>query len=143
MRTPDKCNKMSSSFTNTDIEEMWGKFILMFNQAEKEFIPKKVVKTGKRKFSHSIDKKTLSKRKKKYTLWKRYLESRDANVYEEYCRCRNQIRRLTRQGIKVYERKQKNLEKTAKFFGNIATQRSKCVRQFQSCIRQINMIHRK
>ena len=36
---------------------MWGKFILMFNQAEKEFIPKKVVKTGKRKFSHPIDKK--------------------------------------------------------------------------------------
>ena len=87
-----------------DIEEMWGKFILMFNQAEKEFIPQKVVKTGKRKFSHPIDKKTLSKRKKKYRLWKRYLESRDAKVYEEYCRCRNQVRRLTRQGIKVYER---------------------------------------
>ena len=74
----------------------------MFNQAEKEFIPKKVVKTGKRKFSNPIDKKTLSKRKKKYRLWKRYLESRDAKVYEEYCRCRNQVRRLTRQGIKVY-----------------------------------------
>ena len=40
-----------------DIEEMWGKFILMFNQAEKEFIPKKIVKTGKRKFNHRIDKK--------------------------------------------------------------------------------------
>ena len=76
----------------------------MFNQAEEEFIPKKVVKMGKRKFSHPIDKKTLSKRKKKYRLWKRYLESRDATVYEEYCRCRNQVRRLTRQGIKVYER---------------------------------------
>ena len=44
---------------HADIEEMWGKFILMFNQAEKEFIPKKVVKMGKRKFSHPIDKKNV------------------------------------------------------------------------------------
>ena len=92
-----------------DIKEMWGKFILMFNQAEKEFIPKKVVKKGKRKFSHPIDKKTLSKCKKKYRLWKRYLESWDAKVYEEYCRCRNQVRRLTRQGIKVYERNSRKI----------------------------------
>ena len=40
----------------------------------------------------------------KYRLWKRYLQSSDGRVYSEYCKCRNQLRRLTRKAVKDQER---------------------------------------
>ena len=80
-------------------------------EAEVRCIPRKIVKTGKRKFSCTLDRKSLAKRKKKHRLWKRYLESKDGKVYEEYCRCRNQVRRMTRRAIKLHE---KDIAKKAK-----------------------------
>ena len=88
-----------------------------FKESEKECIPKKIVRIGKRKFSCSLDRKGLSKRKRKYRLWKRYLETKDANVYQEYCRCRNQVRRITRKALKQQEKKvAKNAKSNSKLF---------------------------
>ena len=55
-----------------DIEEVWEIFMLKFNKAEKEFIPKKVVKTGKRKFSYPLDKK-LCLNEKRSTGFGKYI----------------------------------------------------------------------
>ena len=79
---------------------MWG--ILRVNTMT--CIPKKIINTGKRKFSYPLDRYSLSTRKKKHRLWKRYLESKDADVYKEYCKRRNQVRRLSRAAIKKYEK---------------------------------------
>ena len=87
-----------------DIDTVWQKFINKFEQADRECIPIKIVKTGKRKFSYPLDRKALAKRKKKYRLWKRFMDTKDAKVYEEYCRRRNQVRRLTRKAIKSQEK---------------------------------------
>ena len=83
---------------------VWKKFINQFDQAERECIHKNIVKTGKRKFSYYHDRKALAKRKQKYRLWKRFIDTKDAKVYVEYCRCRNQVRRLTRKAIKLQEK---------------------------------------
>ena len=83
---------------------VWKKFINKFDQAERECIPQKIVKTGKRKFSYPLDRKALAKRKRKYRLWKRFIDTKDARIYTEYCRCRNQVRRLTRKAIKLKEK---------------------------------------
>ena len=101
-------NKMDINWIdqlNVDgIDQMWMHFVSRFNQAEEECVPRKVVKTGKKRFTYHLDRKTLAKRKKKYRLWKRYLISKDKQIYEEYCRCRNQYRRLTRKAIKSHEK---------------------------------------
>ena len=73
-------------------------------QRIKHAFQKKIINTGKRKFSYPLDRYSLSRRKKKQRLWKRYLESKDADVYKEYCKCRNQVRRLSRAAIKKYEK---------------------------------------
>ena len=87
------------------IDQMWINFVSKFNQAEEECVPRKIVKIGKKRFTyHHLDRKTLAKRKKKYRLWKRYLISKNKKIYEEYCRCRNQYRRLTRKAIKSHEK---------------------------------------
>ena len=98
---------------NVDINQIWETFVNKYKYAEKECIPQKIVKTGKRIFTYPLDRKSFSKRKKKYRLWKRYLATQDVNVYQEYCRCRNQVRRLTRNAVKKkYERKIAKRSKT-------------------------------
>ena len=84
------------------------------------------MKIGKRKFNVPLDRKGLSKRKKKYRLWKRYLETKDASVYQEYCRCRNQVRRLTRKALKDQEKRvAKNASVNSKLFWKYVTSKTK------------------
>ena len=100
-----------------DIDKVWKKFMEKYTEAEKECIPRKTIATGKKKFSYLLDRKTLSKRKKKYRLWKRYLETKDGTIYTEYCRCRNQLRRLTRNAVKIHENNiAKNTKSNSKLF---------------------------
>ncbi len=63
-------------------------------------------KGGKKKASAktSLDNKALAKIKKKYKLWQRYLRTRSGEIYQEYCRIRNQVRRITRKTIHNLER---------------------------------------
>ena len=49
--------------------------------------------------------------KRKHTVWKRYMETRDGKIYHDYCRIRNQVKALTRHMRKIFE---KNLAKEAK-----------------------------
>ena len=44
-----------------DIDKMWTKFVYKY-----ECVPRKVVKTGEKKFSFTLGRKSLAKRKKKY-----------------------------------------------------------------------------
>ena len=100
-----------------DIDAIWEKFLGKFKEAESECIPKKIIKVRKKKFTCALDKKTLRTRKKKYRLWKRFMESQDAKVYEDYCKCRNQLRRKTRNAIKAREKEiAKHVKSNSKVF---------------------------
>ena len=94
-----------------DIDKMWHTFERIYKTAEKVCVPTRTVKIGKRPFKYRFDRKTLSKKKKKYRLWKRFIESHDAEVYLEYCKCRNQVRRMTRNARRDFE---KEIAKSAK-----------------------------
>ena len=96
---------------NGDINQMWEIFVNKYKYAEEECIPQNILKTGKRIFTY-LDRISLSKRNKKYRLWKRYLATQDVNVYQEYCKCRNHVRRLTRNAVKKYEGKIAKRSKT-------------------------------
>ena len=94
-----------------DVSVAWEMFLQTYNETERECIPRKVVETSTKRFSIPLDRKTLAKREKKYRLWKRYLNTKDAKTYEEYRKCRNQLRRLTRKSVKSREM---NIAKKAK-----------------------------
>jgi len=87
-----------------DIDLLWEKFHQKFKAVESECVPTKKVGVGKNKRCFALDRKCLKKRKKKYRLWKRYLESKDAKDYHEYCKVRNQVRRMTRNAVLDRER---------------------------------------
>ena len=86
-------------------------FLQKYNEAELECIPRKVVKTSTKRFSKLLDRKTLAKNVRRNRLWERYLNTKDAKTYEEYCKCKNQLRRLTRKSLKSREM---NIAKKAK-----------------------------
>ena len=90
---------------DNDVGKMWDNFDDLYNTAENECIPKVVIKTGKKRFSVPLDRKTLAKKRKKYRLWKRFLESEEGKIYSEYRRCSNQVRSLTRKATKLFEKK--------------------------------------
>jgi hypothetical protein len=50
-----------------------------------------------KKHTIPLDKKSLSKIKRKQRLWTRFLNTRDGEIYTEYCQVRNQVRNITRQ----------------------------------------------
>ena len=105
---------------------MWEKFIKVFDETVNRYIPQKIVEVGKRKFRYTLDRRTLSKRKRKYRLWKRYLESNDGKIYTEYCKCRNQLRRMTRKAIKRHEKEvAKKSKKDVKPFWSYVNSKTK------------------
>ena len=90
--------------SNDDVDLAWEMFKNKYNEAESECVPKKIISTSKKRFSFPLDRKTLAHRKKKHKLWKRYLTTKDAKIYEDYCKCRNQVRRMTRKALKSREK---------------------------------------
>ena len=97
-----------SDCTN-NVESQWCKFKNIFDRSIEETIPIKVInRIGKRKQDpkHTIplNKKALSKIKRKERLWTRYLNTRDGEAYKEYCRARNKVRTLTRKITKQFEK---------------------------------------
>jgi len=109
-----------------DVDMLWEEFEIAFKAAEKECVPRKIVRTTKRKTTHYFDRKTLYHRKRKYRLWQRFLETKDVKVYKEYCRVRNQVRRLTRKAVKQREKKIASLVKeNSKVFWKYISRKTK------------------
>lgn len=90
---------------NSNVSLLWEKFYRKFKDVEKECIPTKKVGVGKRRNSFSLNKECLKKRKKKCRLWKCYIQSKDKNVYHDYCKARNQVRRMTRKAARDQEKR--------------------------------------
>jgi hypothetical protein len=51
-----------------------------------------------------LDEKTRMKIRKKHRAWQRYIETKDGQKYVEYCKLRNQVKKLTRRSQMLYER---------------------------------------
>ena len=87
-----------------DVDSQIQIFLNRYREAERLCVPKKVVHVGSKRFSYPLDKKALAKKRKKYRLWKRYMETNDGQIFAEYRRASNQLRNLTRKAAKIYEK---------------------------------------
>ena len=94
---------------------------------------------GKRKFSYPLDRKALAKHKKIKIMKEINEHKRCKNI--EYCRCRNQVRRLTRKAIKLQEKDIAKKSQIVRYFGNSSIQ--KLNQQFQNYILSANLIQTK
>ena len=105
-------NGMKAKLNHTDwgdilgtstINHQWLGFKEYIKAIEDEFIPHRLVSNiNRHKGKVPLNKESV---KKKHTLWKRYMETKEGKYYAEYCRARNQVRKLTRRIQKEFEMK--------------------------------------
>ena len=108
----------------TKPEEMWNKFKAEILKAANRCIPKMKIKKGHTK-RIPVDKKTLSKIRRKKRLWLQTRNNRSRQLYQEYCQIRNQVRRATRRNIYNKEKEIATQIKTnPKRFWNYTRQRT-------------------
>ena len=89
-----------------DVEGQWCKFKNIFEKSIEQTVPKKIVnQTEKRKQDpkHTIplNRKALSKIKRKERLWTRYLNTRDGEAYKEYCKVRKSSENINQENNKT------------------------------------------
>ena len=96
-----------SELTNgLSTDEMWCIFKEKLTQAIDECIPKKTITlNGRPRKGKKMDKRTLSKIKRKKRVWDAYIKTGSGQKYLEFCRLRNQVRALTRKVQKALEKK--------------------------------------
>ena len=88
------------------INHQWLGFKEYIKKIEDEFIPHRLVSNiNRHKGKVPLNKESVNKIKKKHTLWKRYMETKEGKYYTEYCRARNQVRKLKRTIQKEFEMK--------------------------------------
>ena len=78
---------------------------MKIREAVERCIPKKVMSERTQKYPVPLNVKIRAKIRRTNRLWNKYLLTRDVQAYQEYCRLRNQVRRLTRKAQKIYEKK--------------------------------------
>ena len=88
------------------IDEQWESLKAIIKMLEDEFIPHRMFGSCNRhKGKIPLDEASVRKIKKKHTLWKRYMETKDGLYYAEFCKARNQVRKMTRKLQKQFEMK--------------------------------------
>ena len=100
-------NLFKASNCENDANIQYKVFLEKFNIALNACIPKKEIildkphgrTTGKTIMDHTA----LKAIRKKHSAWKRYMETKEANKYLEYCKIRNKVRQITRQIRKQFE----------------------------------------
>ena len=106
-------------------EAKWNKFKDILKAACERCIPEIKIRRGHTK-KIPVDKKTLSKIRRKKRLWRNFLESRNPEVYNEYCRVRNQVRSATRKNIMNTEKRiASSIKENPKNFWNYVSQKTK------------------
>jgi hypothetical protein len=93
-----------SKLQHANVQEQWDIFTKCVDQAIEECIPLSKQSNNLQRHKTMLDKKSLSKIKRKNRLWRKYTQTGDSQVYKEYCQVRNQVRRITRKSQKNAER---------------------------------------
>ena len=99
-----------------DVMEGWKSFLDTYNQALDRYVPKAggnlKSKKPRRKQRLWMNKKALSKVKKKKAAFARYVQTREGKDYQEYAKARNQAGAECKRAIKQYEKSMANKAKS-------------------------------
>ena len=97
MRSKCKSINWGEVLSGDTIDEQWESLKAIIKMLEDELIPHRMVgPCNRHKVKIPLDEASVTKIKKKHTLWKRYIETKDGLYYAEFCKARNQIRKMTR-----------------------------------------------
>ena len=106
-----------------NVDHAYHFFVSVLQEAVDEAVPKSRPKANKNVY---INRQATKLKREKASLWNAYSRSRDAVDYARYCRCRNRLRRLTRELRKNFEhRVSREVKHNPKAFWRYANSRLK------------------
>ena len=78
--------------------------------------------------SYPLDQKCLKKKRKKARCWQRFLETREGEKRQDYCRQRNQVRAMPRKIQRNYEKDlAKGIKRNPKIFWKYVNSKTKTI----------------
>ena len=86
------------------VDELWVSFYNKMKEGVRQFIPKKLIKNGKKKRSCPSTPGILHKVRMKRAAYKQYKKYRTTNNWNIYCKYRNQVKWETRKSIRLKEK---------------------------------------
>jgi hypothetical protein len=78
------------------VEEIWSFIKGNIQIVTDKYIPKRKSAQTTQKKLGILNEKVLAKIRKKHRAWQRYIETKEGQKYEEYCRIRNKVKSLVR-----------------------------------------------
>ena len=88
----------------SDINNQYDVFLNKIKESMSQYIPKKVISKRNSKSHFILNKSGKTKLRQKRRLWKQYLQSNDATIFNKYRKVSNQLRLITRIRIKIHEK---------------------------------------
>ena len=89
---------------DSDVNKQWSVFMNIMNDITSRYIPSKIICNQNRKGTVPLDSATLAKIKKKHKLWKKFNVPKAGEVYNEYCKVRNSVKRSVNKARREYEK---------------------------------------
>ncbi|KAK3757931.1 hypothetical protein RRG08_058245 [Elysia crispata] len=91
-----------AQLNNLNIEEAWQLFMAEINEVKRRYVPEKSTTGDRKKW---LDGGTLSAVRKKHKMYRRWIETRDGQNYQEYAKARNKAARECRKAKIRLEKK--------------------------------------
>ena len=88
----------------SDINNQYDVFLNKIKESMSRYIPKKVISKRNSKSHFKLNKSGKTKLRQKRRLWKQYLQSNDATIFNKYRKVSNQLSLITRKRIKIHEK---------------------------------------
>ena len=88
----------------SDVNSQWRFFLGVINKLSEIYIPRQMRNNQNNKGNMPLGKETLVKIKKKHKLWKKFCETKDGKIHQEYCRARNVAKNAVNRARKDYEK---------------------------------------
>ncbi|KAK3777007.1 hypothetical protein RRG08_008862 [Elysia crispata] len=82
-----------AQLNNLNVEEAWQLFMAEINEVKRRYVPEKSITGDRKKW---LDGGTLSAVQKKHKMYRRWIETRDGQHYQEYAKARNKAARECR-----------------------------------------------
>ena len=82
-----------AQLNNLNVEEAWQLFMAEINEVKRRYVPEKSTTGDRKKW---LDGGTLSAVRKKHKMYRRWIETRDGQHYQEYAKARNKAARECR-----------------------------------------------
>ena len=102
--------------TLPSVQQKWDYVASEYHKAVEWFIPEQTVRPWK-KYKRPLSAQIRKKIKKKNKLWKKYMKSNNEQIFMDYKKLRNQVRRATR---KEEKQKEKDIVDNVKTNANLA-----------------------